>query len=151
VAARAAASRPASHPPIAVSNPSPVNADNARRIVEAFGAPILIPHTVSLAVSAAHSAIAANDFAPETTAQIDTNRIAPNRCRTPRFLRGSGTESSTSSRPGRAVTATSPTDSRWRDRVAIGDDGTAGMAGSDDHGRVGTFMINDPAVPALKQ
>jgi hypothetical protein len=58
-------------PPIAVSNPSPVNAESARRIVDAVGAPILIPHRVSSAVSVAHSAIAANERAPQTTAHTD--------------------------------------------------------------------------------
>lgn len=132
VPARAALTRPDNQAPIAVSNPSPVNAQSARRIVDAFGAPIPIPHkvpsTASPTASAAHSAIAANDRAPETTAHTDTNRIAENRCRTPRFLRGSGTDSNTSSKPPRASGVTSPSGARWRDRTAIGDDDTAGTA-----------------------
>jgi hypothetical protein len=87
------------------------------------------PRRVSSTASAAHSAIAANDRAPETTAHTDTNRIAENRCRTPRFLRGSGTDSNTSSKPPRACGATTPhSGAKWRDRTAMGDDDTAGTA-----------------------
>jgi hypothetical protein len=124
----AALTRPDSQAPIAVSNASPVNAESARRTVDAFGAPIPIPRKVPSTASAAHSAIAANDRAPETTAHTDTNRIAENRCRTPRFLRGSGTDSNTSSNPARVSGVTSPSGVRWRDKAAIGDDDPAGTA-----------------------
>ena len=148
----AVVTRPDSQAPIAVSNPSPVNAERARRMVDAFGVPIPIPRSVSstasLTASAALSAIAANERAPETTAHTDTNRIAENRCRTPRFLRGSGTDSNTSSKPPRACGATSPSEASWRDRTVIGDDDTVGTARLRSHDGVGTFMVNGPAVSA---
>jgi hypothetical protein len=89
-----------------VFNPKAAVRSKRRAVVE-IGGPGGIDHSGSRRIQRSH---------PNTE----------NRCRTPRFLRGSGTDSSTSSRPCLCSSPTAPTASRWRESMAIGDDDTAG-------------------------
>jgi hypothetical protein len=136
---RRAASCALTHAPRARSSGAGSTAVSTRQIVTRSGTVLPSP---SLArsrggASAAHSAIAAYDRAPASTAHTATASTGASRYRRPRRSRGSGTCPSASSRPsGAAAAATGPwrlSRASWPPASTVGEDDMAGTAPGDDH------------------
>jgi hypothetical protein len=136
---RRAASCALTHAPSARSSAAGSTAVSTRQIVTRSGTVRPSPRLARSrgGASAAHSAIAAYDRAPASTAHTAMASTGTSRYRRPRGSLGSGTCPRASSRPPGAVTATAGprrlSAASWPPASTVGEDDMAGMAPGDDH------------------